>query len=564
MSALDQAFIKAYAKEPAPVNAIPSSAEAARVPAVAERAPRAPQRHTSNSQIENIYAAGTLYRIETPRAAEPAPVPPPHFATRASRRLPLRYRLAQMEGEEIAPPVAKRVPQLVVQPTAHAPQPMRSRKAQIPPPPPLLPTPIVEIEAPRKVAVVNAASDMAAPAPTEVIHAVIEERRPPIEGAATILPFADPVEVRQRWDELFGDSPVVADSAVAVWPREEELAAAQANSLISLDLETMPELPVAVTELVQEPVIQPAMETSTPAASAAKTYRFDAAHVAVPAPHQAPTPTVEELIKPAVDRPLVISEEEAAELIGTTAVAKPEIAPPKVITSAPHHVQQLVPAWEVDRFLWPALCDKLLRDEQSYFSQAGGKIASAVKDGLKSLAITGSRRGEGRTTLALCLARSAAQAGLKVALVDADFARPQLAASLGLEIAASWHEAAIGKSTLSEAAIKSLEDNLTVLPLDVSTAAAPLSLADPRLTKTLRDMASAFDLLVIDLGPTAAGDESLFPENEPPPADAAIVVRDLRYCTPTESQAIGERLSLSGIEAVGIAENFVPQEKLVA
>jgi hypothetical protein len=92
----------------------------------------------------------------------------------------------------------------------------------------------------------------------------------------------------------------------------------------------------------------------------------------------------------------------------------------------------------------------------------------------------------------------------------------------------------------------------------------PLSLADPRLTKTLREATSAFDLLVLDLGPTAAGDEPLFPENEPPPADAAIVVRDLRYCTPSESQAIGERLNLSGIEAVGIAENFVPQEKSVA
>jgi len=109
-----------------------------------------------------------------------------------------------------------------------------------------------------------------------------------------------------------------------------------------------------------------------------------------------------------------------------------------------------------------------------------------------------------------------------------------------------------------------MEDKITVLALDASTAAAALSLADPRLTRTLREAASAFDLLVLDLGPTAAGDDSLFPENEPPPADAAIVVRDLRYSTPTESHAIGERLSLSGIEAVGIAENFVPQEKLVA
>jgi Mrp family chromosome partitioning ATPase len=343
------------------------------------------------------------------------------------------------------------------------------------------------------------------------------------------------------------------------------LASAQASSLISLDLETMPEPPVVMTELVQEAVIQPAIEPGAPVASPAKTYRFDAAHFAVAPPHQAPTPGVEDRIKPAGDRPLVISEEEAAELVGAASIAPTtNAAPPNVLTPAPKPVQQLVPAWEVDRFLWPALCDKLLRDERSYFAQAGGKIVSAVKDGLKSLAITGSRRGEGRTTLALCLARTAAKAGLKVALIDADFARPQLAASLGLEIAASWHEAALGKSSLSEAAIKSIEDNLTFLPLDVSTAAAPLSLTDPRLTKTLRDLASAFDVLIIDLGPTAAGDDSLFPANEQPPADAAIVVRDLRYCTLAESQAIGERLCLSGIEAVGIAENFVPHEKLVA
>ncbi|MBC7855004.1 MAG: AAA family ATPase [Pirellulaceae bacterium] len=563
MSALDQAFIKAYAKEPAAKNAAQNggSAEFARPSTVAERPPRVPLNHMASTQIENIYAAGTLYRIETPRAAEPAPVPPPHFGMRASRRLPLRYRLAQLESEEIATPPAKRVPQPVVQPATPAPKPARRMRAQIPALPPLPTASVIEIVEPREVVVVNSPP-------------VVEVKAPPVQVPVPILPLANAMEVCESWDELLGESPVVANSALAVWPREEDLAAAHPSSLITLDLETMPQPPAPVTEFVQELSI----ETGAPEASSAKTYRLDAAHVPVPAPHQPPQPTLEDLIKPAVeetpakapepktqDRPLVVSEEEAAELVGAKIHSlSVEAAPAKPNTPAPHHFQPLIPAWEVDRFLWPALCEKLLCDEQSYFAQAGGKIASAVRDGLKSLAITGSRRGEGRTTLALCLARSAAQAGLKVVLVDADFARPQLAAALGLEIAASWHEAALGKTSLAEAAIKSLEDNLTVLPLDVSTAAAPLSLADPRLTRTLRDAARSFDLLVLDLGPTSAGSDSLFPEDEPPPADAAIVVRDLRYSTSAESQAIGERLSLSGIEAVGIAENFVPHEKLVA
>jgi Mrp family chromosome partitioning ATPase len=549
MSALDQAFIKAYAKEPAlPAvqdTAASAATEAPRA-ATAERSSRAPKGHAPAAQIENIYASGTLYRIETPRAAQPAPVPAPHFA---SRRLPLRYRLAQIEAEEIpapAPVVRRQPPAVLSAPAVSAakPIPQAQTKAKVPPPP------------------------LPVPSPADEIQAVIEESGSPFK-AAPILPLVSSVHVRQRWEELLGQSPVVAEGALVVWPKQEELQAAQASSLIALDLETIPEPQADVAEVIHEPVIAKAIETGAPAASPAKKYRIDAAHAPVPEPHKAetvakdtaPQPTVEDLIQP-VDRPPAISAEEAAELVGKSLEApKTDVAAPIAAAAKPVH---FTPAWEVDRFLWPALCDKLLRDEHSYFVQAGGKIAAAVKDGLKSLAITGSRRGEGRTTLALCLARSAAKAGVRVALVDADFARPQLAASLGLEIAASWHDAASGKTTLAEASIKSLEDNLSVLPLDVSTAAAPLSLADPRLTRTLREAAGSFDLLVLDMGPIAAGDDSIFPASESPPADAAIVVRDLRYSTPAESQAIGERLSLSGIDAVGIAENFVPPEKLVA
>lgn len=580
MSALDQAFIKAYAKEPTPTKTAPSGSSeatggATSAPIVAERTRRTPLNQLASAQIENIYSAGSLYRIETSHAAEsqPLPVPPPHFSSRASRRLPLRYRLAQIDEEAIAPPVAKRSPQPVIQPSQSAvlvqpepmaapsvPPPSRRLKAQIPPPPHLPPAPEVKVK-------------------MEHLPEAAEIELPSMEAVLPILPpMATSIEVNERWDELLGESPTVAESALAVWPNQDDFATAQSSALISLDLETMPEPPAAVTQLVSAPAIEPKIESGVPEASPAKTYRLDAAHVPVPAPHEPPTPTVEQLIQPIEveptpqvtdpklpERPLVISDEEAAELVGAAVTPSPlEVASNSSATAAPRYFRPLVPAWEVDRFLWPALCEKLLGDGQSYFAQAGGKIASAVRDGLKSLAITGSRRGEGRTTLALCLARSAAQAGLNVALIDADFARPQLAARLGLEVAASWHDAALGKTTLAEAAIKSLEDNLTVLPLDASTAATSLSLAEPQLTKTLRELACAFDLLVLDLGPTAAGNDSLFPENEPAPVDAAIVVRDLRYSTSAESQTIGERLSLSGIEAVGIAENFVPSDKLVA
>ncbi|MCU0880121.1 MAG: hypothetical protein MUF06_20305 [Pirellulaceae bacterium] len=222
------------------------------------------------------------------------------------------------------------------------------------------------------------------------------------------------------------------------------------------------------------------------------------------------------------------------------------------------------PVWEVDHFQWPATVERLVTDQDGYFGQASGRLLAAVRDGLRTLAITGSRRGEGRTTLALCLARAAARAGIQVAVIDADFGRPQLAARIGLEVTSGWQEAAIGQIPLSEAAIRSLADNITVLPLEASAARTELSLADPRVTATLRAAAATFELVILDLGPLSGSELAIFPEEEACPLDAAIIVRDLRYASAAESEAIGERLYAAGVEAVGIAENFVAPEDAAA
>jgi Mrp family chromosome partitioning ATPase len=222
------------------------------------------------------------------------------------------------------------------------------------------------------------------------------------------------------------------------------------------------------------------------------------------------------------------------------------------------------PLWEVDKFHWPRTCEKLFADDQGYLSRAGDKLLAAVQDGLRVLAITGTRRGEGRTTLALCLARSAAQAGIQVAVMDADFARPQLASKIALEVAFGWQDAALGNIPLSEAAVKSISDRVTVLPLESAAATRALSMADPRVTATIRAAAATFELLILDLGPIGSGEQLAFPPGEGCPFDAAIVVRDLRFATATESENVGEALQEAGVEAVGIAENFVVEDEIPA
>ena len=328
-------------------------------------------------------------------------------------------------------------------------------------------------------------------------------------------------------------------TAPAAAPEIKIEAAAKQNVETAFKASVVIETPVE--EVAVEPIAEPIAEVAVESKSKKK-FRIDSAHAPIRGPHTKVAEPAEEIADEA--------EEPVAE--------QPVIETP--VSTVPK--RPYVPLWEVDRLTWPPLCDKLMKDPQGYFASASNKLLSVVRGGLKVLGITGSRRGEGRTTLALCLARAAAQAGIHVALVDADFARPQLAAMLGLETAYGWQEAATGKIPLSEAAVKSLADRLTVLPLEVSTSTAKLSLNDPRVTATLRATAATFDLVIVDMGPLGNTSEPLFPPGENCPLDAAVVVRDVRYSLVGDSRATGDRLYDAGIEAVGIAENFVTQPEL--
>ena len=91
-----------------------------------------------------------------------------------------------------------------------------------------------------------------------------------------------------------------------------------------------------------------------------------------------------------------------------------------------------------------------------------GVEAWAAKQGCKTWAVTGLRRGEGRSTLGLCLARLASQTGARIALVDADFENPQLAELLGVGTQCDWHSVLAEGLPLAEAAIVCLADELTL------------------------------------------------------------------------------------------------------
>jgi hypothetical protein len=464
MSALDQAFIKAYASAPVTMHPAPPPVEPAPAGPSALPLESPPQAFSqANPMIDQLYADGTLYRLD---AAAEGPVasaiPAPHFQPTSLGGRRTARRMARQAAVEAAAQTDPTSFESLSQPVPRAPQ-RRPHSRDV-------------LEIARRLAQGTVADEESELTPEILIQ-------PPTKPATSPLPEASPLDwppqtpvnvvVQPNWNIAGEQWPT---TPLTLFPASPEWLAAAAAASVEVDLEAMP------------------AESDRQVRRERKSFRIDSAHAPTErAPHRGlgkksdesttePTPAGDEAIVPTAaikqtslpaepPRPAHVDEVASASTPQTTepAVAVAEVPPATIVEpSKPEsilHKKPCVPVWEVDHFLWPETCDKLLSDSHSYFQEAGQKLLAARQDGLKSLAVTGSRRGEGRSTVALSLARCAAKAGLSVAVVDADFARPQLAEMIGLEVSHGWQDAALGKIPLSEAAIKSLEDKVTVLPL---------------------------------------------------------------------------------------------------
>ncbi|MCU0960179.1 MAG: P-loop NTPase [Pirellulaceae bacterium] len=214
------------------------------------------------------------------------------------------------------------------------------------------------------------------------------------------------------------------------------------------------------------------------------------------------------------------------------------------------------PVWEVDGFGWPEAVLRLDEISHEQLSQTGEALATAVQDGLRVVAVTSAARQEGRTTVALALARAAALAGSRVALVDMDSQHPDLARQLGIDAPCDWPEILAAGQPLCEAAVASAADRVTLLP----RVAPSQQLGGPPeaslVTNLLRDLQRCFDLVIVDAPEVACLTAAHGVERDAGAVDMAVLVRDAQRTAREECLAAAARLRQLGVRAVGIVENF--------
>lgn len=119
----------------------------------------------------------------------------------------------------------------------------------------------------------------------------------------------------------------------------------------------------------------------------------------------------------------------------------------------------------------------------------------------KSVLLTSSLPGEGKSTTATNLAIALAQAGQSVCLIDADLRRPMVHEYLGLERNAGLTTALVGAADINELLQPWGEDNLFVLTSGVIPPNPSELLGSSEMKELLDGLEEAFDTVIIDAPP---------------------------------------------------------------
>jgi succinoglycan biosynthesis transport protein ExoP len=118
-----------------------------------------------------------------------------------------------------------------------------------------------------------------------------------------------------------------------------------------------------------------------------------------------------------------------------------------------------------------------------------------------SVVVTSSRPGEGKSTVALALARNFAEMGLKVLLVDADLRDPSLHRELDLGNEAGLTNYLAGTAAPPELFQATAMESLTFLPTGPLPPNPAELLAGPKMPSLLHIAEERFDIVVVDAPP---------------------------------------------------------------
>lgn len=132
--------------------------------------------------------------------------------------------------------------------------------------------------------------------------------------------------------------------------------------------------------------------------------------------------------------------------------------------------------------------------------QLGLTLSSPDKKS-KVVVITSSMPGEGKTVLAVSLARLAAASGLKTLIIDSDFRRPMLLDIVGGKADCGIAEVLSGSRRLDQCVVKDVRSDAEILPCLRTPPNTPDLLSSRAMNLLMESVQKAYDLVLVDSAP---------------------------------------------------------------
>lgn len=173
----------------------------------------------------------------------------------------------------------------------------------------------------------------------------------------------------------------------------------------------------------------------------------------------------------------------------------------------------------------------------------------------KSVLVTSSLPGEGKSTTATNLAISLAQTGQNVCLIDADLRRPMIGEYLGLERHAGLTTALVGDADVNDLLQQWGDQRLYVLTSGTVPPNPSELLGSDTMRQLLHRLESAFDIIIIDAPPLLpVTDAAVLSQH----VGGVLVVVGSQILRLHDLQKALGALSLVGSNILGVVLNRVP------
>lgn len=184
---------------------------------------------------------------------------------------------------------------------------------------------------------------------------------------------------------------------------------------------------------------------------------------------------------------------------------------------------------------------------------------ASVDDPISSIVVTSSVPNEGKTTVALNLARAIATSGRDVLLVETDMRRRTLAAKLGIHPKQGLYAVLAGDATLDEAVVSTKTGDCYFLDAEPNIPNPADILASHRFRRFVKEVSAKYDYVIFDTPPVGTFVDAAVIAAV---VDATVVVVRENYVKRRELVGAFDQLQKAEANVIGVVLNGCEQQSM--